>query len=128
VVCIDENLCDNCCLLVDKGKIVEYESTVVGFDSIEVVSGSIEVVSGSIDIISSDEDVVFAGSEKNFDAEGRVNFGDLVLKDTSEWCNGVDERERRREEDGVVLEMANGDNGSRVEETLTATNNGDEYL
>jgi hypothetical protein len=73
VVCIDENLCDDCCLLVDNGKIVEYESTVVGSDSIE--------------FISSDEDsviVVFATPEKNFDVEGRVDFGDLVLNDASE--------------------------------------------
>ena len=118
VVCIDENLCgDDCCLLVDKGKIVVYESTVVGSDSVKV--------------ISSEEDrgfVLSPNPEKNFDVEGRVSFRDLVLSDISEECNGVDERERCEEDRVVLVVRVNGDRGCRVEETLSSTDDDDEYL
>jgi hypothetical protein len=100
VVCIDENLYEDCNLLVDDGKIVEYESTVVGFESIEVISEDRTAV-----IV-----VVFVLSEKNFDDENRVCFGDLVLEDESGRCNGDDKCERC-EGSKVVLDSASSDNG-----------------
>lgn len=112
VVCIVENLCDDCNVLVDDGKRVEYESIVVGLESSMVTS-------------EDSNGVVFVISEKSFDDENRVNFGDLVLEDESERCNGDDKRERR-EGSRVVLDSVNGDDECGVEEISISTDNDEE--
>jgi hypothetical protein len=83
VVCIDEDICDDCNVevVVDEERIEESESSVVISESIGIMSSE----NGSF---------VFVFPEKGFNDENSVNFGDSVLECKGEWCSADDKRER----------------------------------